>query len=298
MHLITEYYGEILSLLTAVVWAAAVVLFKKSGEKVHPIGLNLFKDTFAIVFLVPTMLLTARSLTPAVPLEDWLILLGSGALGIGIADTIFFQSLNILGAGRSSIVDCLYSPFIIGLSILWLGESLNTMQIIGVVMILSAVLAISGEKETDHLSRGQLLLGILLGVLAMAAMAVGIVIAKPILDRSELLWVTLTRLIGGVLVLLCFMALHPERLIILRSIATPGHRIYTFAGAFLGGYLSMIIWLAGMKYTQASISAALNQTSNIFIFILAALFLGERITPVRLFAIILGITGAIIVGVA
>ena len=53
-----------------------------------------------------------------------------------------------------------------------------------------------------------------------------------------------------------------------------------------------------MKSTQASISAALNQTSNIFIFILAALFLGERITPVRLFAIILGITGAIIVGVA
>lgn len=298
MKMITEYYGEILSLVTAIVWAAAVVLFKKSGEKVHPIGLNLFKDSLAIVFLIPTMLLTARSLMPDAPLKDWLILLFSGALGIGIADTIFFQSLNILGAGRSSIVDCLYSPFIIGLSILWLGESLNLVQGVGVVMIISAVLAISGEKETDQLSRGQLLLGILLGVLAMAAMAVGIVIAKPILDRNELLWVTLTRLIGGELVLLIFMALHPERLAILRSIATPGHRVYTFTGAFLGGYVSMIIWLAGMKFTDASISAALNQTNNIFIFILAALFLGERITPVRLFAIILGITGAIIVGLA
>ena len=297
MMLITEYYGEILSLLTAVVWAAAVVLFKKSGEKVHPIGLNFFKDVFAIALLVPTMLLTAKSLMPDVPLSDWLILLGSGALGIGIADTMFFQSLNILGAGRSSIVDCLYSPFIIGLSILWLGESLNTLQIVGVAMILSAVLAISGEKETDHLTRGQLLLGILLGVLAMAAMAVGIVIAKPVLDRNELLWVTTTRLAGGVLVLVIFLLLHPERLTILRSIATPGHRRYTLAGAFLGGYLSMIIWLAGMKFTQASISAALNQTSNIFIFILAALFLHERITPVRLFAIIIGIAGAIIVGV-
>jgi len=297
MMLITEYYGEILSLLTAVVWAAAVVLFKKSGEKVHPIGLNFFKDVFAIALLVPTMLLTAKSLMPDVPLSDWLILLGSGALGIGIADTMFFQSLNILGAGRSSIVDCLYSPFIIGLSILWLGESLDTIQIVGVVMILSAVLAISGEKETDHLTRGQLLLGILLGVLAMAAMAVGIVIAKPVLDRNELLWVTTTRLVGGVLVLVVILLLHPERLTILRSIATTGHRRYTLAGAFLGGYLSMIIWLAGMKYTQASISAALNQTSNIFIFILAALFLHERITPVRLFAIIIGIAGAIIVGV-
>jgi drug/metabolite transporter (DMT)-like permease len=60
----------------------------------------------------------------------------------------------------------------------------------------------------------------------------------------------------------------------------------------------MIIWLAGMKYTQASIAAALNQTNNIFIFIMAAMFLHERITPVRLIAIILGITGTIIVGVA
>ncbi|TAJ93931.1 MAG: DMT family transporter [Gammaproteobacteria bacterium] len=298
MNLFTTHFGEILSLLTAIVWSAAVVLFKKSGEKVHPIGLNFFKDVFAIALLVPTMLLTARTLMPDAPLKDWLILLASGALGIGVADTIFFQSLNILGAGRSSIVDCLYSPFIIGLSILWLGESLTTMQIVGVVMILSAVLAISGEKETDHLTRGQLLIGIVLGVLAMAAMAVGVVLAKPVLDRSELLWVTTTRLVGGVLVLLIFLLLHPERLVILRSIASPGHRRYTLAGAFLGGYLSMIIWLAGMKYTQASIAAALNQTNNIFIFIMAAMFLHERITPVRLIAIILGITGAIIVGVA
>ena len=298
MKLISEYYGEILSLITAIVWASAVILFKKSGEKVHPIGLNLFKNSLAIVLIVPTMVLTARPLLATAPGSDWLILLASGALGIGIADTIFFQSLNILGAGRSSIVDCLYSPFIIGLSILWLGESLNLMQGIGVVMILSAVLAISGEKNTDSLTRGQLLLGILLGVLAMAAMAVGIVIAKPILDRNGLLWVTLTRLIGGVLVLLLFLLFHNGRASILRSIITPGHRVYTYAGAFLGGYVSMITWLAGMKFTHASISAALNQTSNIFIFILAALFLGERITPVRLFAIILGITGAIIVGLA
>jgi len=293
---INSRLGEILALLTAITWASAVVLFKKSGEKVHPIGLNQFKNILAILLLVPTMLLMSRSLLPAVATMDYLILLASGALGIGIADTMFFHSLNLLGAGRSSIVDCLYSPFIIGLSILWLEESLNVIQGIGALLIISAVLAITGERDEQSIGRRPLFLGVMWGVLAMAAMAVGIVMAKPVLDRSELLWVTLTRLIGGVVVLFIFLSVHPRRKAILGSIITSSHRTYTFAGSFIGGYLSMIIWLAGMKFTQASTAAALNQTSNIFIFIFAALFLKERITLIRFGAISLGIIGALLVG--
>jgi len=288
--------GELLALATAITWASAVILFKKSGEKVHPLGLNQFKNVLAILLLVPTMLVLSKTILPRAAATDYLILLASGALGIGVADTMFFHSLNLLGAGRSSIVDCLYSPFIIGLSILWLGESMSYIQGLGAALIISAVLTITGEKDLHAVDRGRLWAGVMWGALAMAAMAVGIVVAKPILNRSELLWVTLTRLVGGVAVLILFLLLHPERKTILRSIATDSHRSYTLAGSFLGGYLSIIFWLGGMKYTQASVASALNQTSNIFIFILAALFLQERITRVRALAIVLGISGAIMVG--
>ena len=296
-QLVSSRAGEIYALATAMTWAFAVILFKKSGERVHPIGLNQFKDILAIVLLIPTMLVLSRPFFPHVPVTDYLILLVSGALGIGVADTLFFHSLNILGAGRSSIVDCLYSPFIIVLSVLWLGESLSITQGLGTALIISAVLAIAGEKDIRSIDRRHLALGVFLGAMAMATMAVGIVMAKPVLDRDELLWVTLVRLIGGVLTLTVLLLTHPDRITIVRSIASVGHRTYTFTGSFLGGYLSMIIWLAGMKYTQASTAAALNQTSNIFIFIFAAIFLKERITLVRAGAIGLGITGAIMVGI-
>ncbi|UCC45647.1 MAG: EamA family transporter, partial [Candidatus Zixiibacteriota bacterium] len=49
------YQGETLALTAAIVWAVAVILFKKSGETVHPIGLNLFKDVLAAVLFVPTL---------------------------------------------------------------------------------------------------------------------------------------------------------------------------------------------------------------------------------------------------
>ena len=67
------------------------------------------------------------------------------------------------------------------------------------------------------------------------------------------------------------------------------------SGSFAGGYLAMVFWLAGMKFTFASIAAALNQTSNIFVFIFAALLLKEKVTAVRVAAIVLGVGGALLV---
>ena len=284
-----------MALLSAIVWALAVILFKKSGEVVHPIGLNAFKNILAAVLLIPTAWLFGESLLRPAPWQDYLLLILSGALGIGIADTLFFKSLNALGAGLVAVVDCLYSPAIIGLSMLWLGDQLTLWQLLGVAIILSAVLSVTREGRNHPAGRRKLLLGILWGVLAILAMAVGIVMIKPILDHSPLIWATEIRLIGGLLVLAVVLMLHPSRRVILKSIRTPQRWAYTLGGSFLGAYMAMIVWLAGMKYTQVSTAAALNQTTNIFIFIFAALLLKEKVTLLRLAAIVLAVAGALLV---
>lgn len=45
--------------------------------------------------------------------------------------------------------------------------------------------------------------------------------------------------------------------------------------AFVGQCLAMVLWLAGYKYTQASIAAVLNETASVFIVLLAWLWLRE-----------------------
>ncbi len=219
----------------------------------------------------------------------------SGALGIGISDTMFFKSLNLLGAGMSAIVDCLYSPFIIGLALIFLQENMSFLQIIGVVMIISAVLTATHTKGRGKISRHNLAWGIFWGVLAMATMAVGIVMIKPLLERSPLLWVTQIRLLSGTIILLVILLFHRSRQQIISSLYSMRSWHYTLSGSFFGAYLSMICWLAGMKLTQASTAAALNQTSNIFIFVFAAIFLKETINIQRIIAIIMAIAGVFIV---
>jgi drug/metabolite transporter (DMT)-like permease len=208
---------------------------------------------------------------------------------------LFFMSLNALGAGRSAIVDCLYSPSIIALSMIWLGETLSVGQIVGVTLIVSAVLSIMVERQSVRAEHRHVLLGVLWGALAMVTMAVGIVLIKPLLEHSPLIWATEVRLLGGLIVLAVVLFLHPARLTIVKTIGHPLRWAYLLSGSFAGAYLSMVLWLAGMKYTQASTAAALNQTSNIFVFVFAALLLKEKITPVRLAAIILGVLGALLV---
>jgi drug/metabolite transporter (DMT)-like permease len=156
-------YGETLALATAIFWAIAVILFKKSGETVGPLGLNLFKNTLTLLLIPPTMLVFGQTLFRSASLNDYALLILSGVLGIGIADTLFFKSLNLLGAARSAIVDCLYSPVIIALSVIWLGERLTVAQAIGALVIVSAVFAIGREKGLVQITRHQLIGGILLG---------------------------------------------------------------------------------------------------------------------------------------
>lgn len=289
------YLGEAMALLTAVTWAVAVILFKKSGETVHPIALNLFKNVLAVILFIPTIYAVGQTLFYPAPVGEYLLLAASGVLGIGISDTLFFVCLNKLGAGLTAIVECLYGPFIIALSMAWLGESLTAGQMIGVAMIVLAVLAGTSKKGSGHVSRRDVMLGMAAGVLALATMAVGIVMIKPLLNRSPLLWVTEIRLIAGIITLLLVLAVHPRRRRIIGSVGGVRQWGYTFSGSFVGAYLAMLFWISGMKFTQASIAAALNQSNNIFIFILAALLLREPINRLRVAGIVLGVAGSLLI---
>lgn len=289
------YFGEILAFSTAMIWAMAVILFKKSGESVHPIGLNIYKGILSFILIELTMIFLGQELIKDIPLYDYGILLLSGSLGIAVADTLFFKTLNLLGAGLTAIVDCLYSPFMITLSMIFLSEQMTFLQIIGVLMIISAVVIASKPKDTAHIPKKDLYLGIFMGAMAMLSMAVSIVIAKPLLDQLSLLWVTNTRMVGALITLGIILPFFRERKQIIGSITNMGNMKYMLPGSFLGAYLALVLWLGGMKYAQISVAAALNQTSNVFIFIFAAIFLKETITTRKTAAIIMALSGVFLV---
>lgn len=299
--------GEVYALGCALLWAVAVILFRRSGEVLPPVALNHFKGVVGLSLFIATMPFFGLPLFPAgVPVADWLVLLGSGMLGIAIADSLFFASLNRLGAGRSAIVDCLYSPFVALCSAFYLGEPRGPWLFPAIGLMVLAILvgswrpeaaptgkAVPGATPPDPGLQARLRAGVGLGVLSMLLMAVGIVAAKPVLDRTDPMWAAAVRLAGGVL-FLTVQGLLPRWRRDTIAAFTPGrHWRVAIPAAVLGAYLAMFLWILGMKYTATNVAGVLNQSSTLFVLILATLFLGEPLTWRRVLAIAAGTIGAL-----
>ncbi len=295
MNIHFPYMGEAFSLMAAIIWGLAVILFKKSGERVHPVALSLFKNILAFVLFAVTLVLFGERIIRDVPVSQYGLLFLSGVLGLGVSDTLLLKSLNLLGAGFWAIIACLWAPAIITLSFIFLDESMSLLQLCGVALIIIAILTVSTRKANLDIPKENLLWGIFWGILAVASGAVGIVIIKRLLEQSPVLWVTEIRLFGGISTLLFVFLFHPKRRNIITTLKSTQSWGYTLGGSLMGTYLAMLVWLIGMKYAEASIASSLNQTNNIFIFLFAWLILREPITRRRIIAIILGVAGAFIV---
>lgn len=288
--------GELFSLLTALVWAVAMVLLKRSGESLSPFGLNLFRvSVTSILFLLTLPLMGTPLLLPGAGWEDYLRLFLSGVIAIAISDTLFHKSLNLVGAGIAAVVDCLYPPFTVLLAWIWLGETMGARQLLGMGLVLGGVLAAAWHAPRAGTQRSQLVKGVLLGALAMLTLAIGLIVAKPVLNRQPVVWSTAIRQLSCLAVLLPVAVFSPRRKEYLSALLPSARWKIYLPGAALGSYVALMCWLAGMKYTKVGIAATLNQTSTIYVLLLAALFLKEPLTRRKVAASIVALGGILLV---
>jgi drug/metabolite transporter (DMT)-like permease len=287
--------GELFAIGAALVWAFAVILFKRSVESISPFALNLFRVGISLVVFVPLLLVSRQQLWRPLPWSDYAILAASGVLGIAVADTFFHRALNRLGAGLTSIVDCMYSPFIVGFAFLLLGERLSPWQLLGMALVVTAVLLTSRARLPEGLDRRGLIVGIAYGVGAMGTMGLAIVWAKPVLERTPVLWATTVRQVSTFAFMVPAALLHPRRRRLLGVFRPATNWRFSVPGALLGSCLALLLWIAGMKYAQAGAAAVLNQTSTIFVLLLAMVFLREPFTKRKLAAALLALGGIALV---
>lgn len=270
--------GELCSILAAATWALGVVIYKRLGESLSPLALNLLKNLLVLGLMLPTAWLAHGSLNPHLSDQALWTTLASGALGIALADTLYFRALNELGAGRMGIIGNLFSPSVISLAYLFLGERMSLLQFSGFGLVLAGVLLVhlGGIDPQHHITRK----GLLYGIAAVLLNAAGVVMVKPVLETQPFFSVALVRMLGALLVML---ALWP---FLRAQFRMPGlqqipWRVLVF-GAIVGQFISMLLWLAGYKYIDASVASILNETASIFILLFAAALLKERLTRIKL----------------
>lgn len=304
--------GEALSILSAMTWAVGVILYRQLVRSLPPLTLNFNKNMLVLAMMLPLPWLLHGTALPSLSVREVLLAMSSGFLGIAVADTLYFVALSRLGAGRMGVIGNAYSPLVIVLSVVLLGERLGPWQVAGFVLVMAGVAVVAKRPEPARIVVGEPVpppdlppalaasaptmshaAAITLGIVAIALMAVAIVMIKPVLETQPLGWVTLLRLSGALLGLVVIAAARGE----LRMLSARGHRVnwkLLAAAAFVGQFLSMVLWLGGYKYAPASVAAMLNETASIFIVLLAWWWLREPLGKQGLIGVVLTIIGVIL----
>ncbi len=287
-------WGEVFSLSSALAWALAVILLRRSGETLPPFELNLFKNCLGLVLMIPTVLLYSGPVLPDYSVFELFVIVISGMLGIALADTWYLRALNLMGASRTGIVASLFSPFVILLSMVFLGERMVLWQWLGFSMVITGVLLVTWRVHRSEVDAGDLRKGAIYGIAAMFMMAVGIVMVKGILETRPFLWTVELRLVGGVTGMLAFMLIPGRWQRVRQSFrqAQPWGTVIT--ASFLASYLSLTMWMAGYKLIDASVASVLNETNGAFIVLLAWLMLGEKLSRRKLAGISLTLGGVLV----
>ena len=281
--------GEALSVGCALAWAVGVILYRRLGEHIPPLALTFVKNSLVWAMLVLSVLAVHGPSWPTLTAEQWVLTALSGVLGMALADVLYLKALNVIGAGAMGIIGNLYSPFVIALSFVFLGERFGMQQAFGFALVMSGVLLVGYRSPSTEVVAGQLK-GMVLGGLSIAVMAVAIVMVKRVLEESPLFWVTLIRMTAALVVLGGVLVWRGELGSVVRGLPLLPWRLLLPA-AFVEQYLSTLMWLGGYKYAPASVSAVLNESASAFIVLLAWLWLKEPVSRRALFGIALTLSG-------
>jgi drug/metabolite transporter (DMT)-like permease len=276
------------------VWGLAVVLFRRSGESMPAFELNLSKNVLAFSLMVPTVLVWHGVEIPDFTTGELVVTLVSGLLGIALGDTLYFRALNLLGAGRTGVISSLLSPFVILLSALFLGERLGPWQWGGFALVMAGILLVTWRRHRREVGEEDLRLGVVLGVAAIFAMAVGVVMVKEILETRPFMWVAELRLAGGLAGMLLLVSLRRRWAHVVNVYRQPHRWGVTLLAGGLGGYLSMMLWLAGYKLISASEASIYNEAQGAFVVLFAWLILGETIGARKVAGLGLTLAGVLV----
>ena len=124
-------------------WTYACSIWRTQTNIYKPIEINFLKNVIAFIIFSPFILIFNYS----AHYKYFLILILSGIIGIGLGDTFYLKSLNLIGTRKTLSIEAL-SPLIASITgTLFINEHLNINAWIGIVIVTGALVNIMRKKS-------------------------------------------------------------------------------------------------------------------------------------------------------
>jgi drug/metabolite transporter (DMT)-like permease len=274
--------GETAALITAACYTASSTFFTRAGQTFGSWVTNRARLVVAVMLLVLVhWVFLGQPLPLDAPLERWLWLGASGIVGLVLGDLFLFQAYIWIGARLGLLLLSLAPVLATLLAWLFLGEVLSPLDGLGMAATLGGIAWVilePGRGSDSKSDKSRYLSGVLMGFLAAAGQAGGLVLAKkglggdfPALSANVMrmsvallaLW-TLTLLQGQI----------PET--IRRLSARPTGLKYILAGSVIGPLAGVSFSLYAIQHTSVGVASTLIALPPVFFLPVAYFVLKER----------------------
>lgn len=172
--------GELLSLLVAVMWTFTALFAEVASKRMGTLVLNVWRMLLTILLLGIVLWWTCGKPWPQYASTDvWKWFLASGFMGFVFGDYCLFNAYIVMGSRFGQLFMTLASPFAAIAAWFMMGETMNLLALLGMIVTLSGIgISIMGKDDAGarHLKLPRK--GILLGIGAGMGQGIGLVLSK------------------------------------------------------------------------------------------------------------------------
>lgn len=284
------FWGILSALLSACSWAFGTITFERIGKAVPFVGITFLKGVFSILLMIVLILFTGGLYN--IGWWEFSFLSLSGIIGIAIGDSLFFKSLQDLGAKVQVIFFLLGQVLTMVLSLLFLGEILTVEQYIGASILLGGVVVTTWGTQTNHPNKSR---GIILGLLSMSCFSISAIMVKAAIADVPVITATFYRMLFGTIFTLGYGVASKN----FKSWITP-LRDKKLCGLFIlnvvvityGGFL---LSMAAIKFISVSLASVLSATEPLFVLLLAFIINKDRATKRELIGAAITLIGLFLI---
>ncbi|MEM3696267.1 MAG: DMT family transporter [Candidatus Bathyarchaeia archaeon] len=295
--------GELAALGAAITWTFSAVLYREALLKTKPISANIVRLTCTSAILITCLAVIGKiEILTALPLNAVFLACISGIIGLGFGDTLYMQSLKLIGVARAVPITCIYPLFNLLWAIFLLEETVTSQIVLGAFIIVFGVALLSGEEKeqsSQKVHKENLVKGVISALITalMWSMSITLMdVAVTLPETSSLdntLAINIIRTMSIAVLLLATSPITDRKFGFLKM------QRKTLAMLISGGIIALGLGWFFLAYSFIHTSEAqavpISSTTPLFSTLTATILLHEHVTLKNVVGAIMVVTGIFLI---
>lgn len=304
-----QFYGELMAILTTLSWTICIFPFTEASRRLGPNTVNHYRLVLAVILLSFILIafkgFNIEELFIKPHFNNWIWLGLSGIIGLTLGDYFGFTMYAIVGTRLGSLFASLSPGAALIFGYILLGEQVNYIGILGIIITSLGVAWISLSKaehaQIPDYGHGKISKGIMFGVLSAICQGVGLVLAKKGFYNPKLneeinpIHATWIRMVTATITIFIISSIAGKFKTISQPILNNQNNgiKYMIAGTIFGPVIGVSMSLYTISILNVSMAQTIFSLVPVFVLPIAYWMYKEKITIKALLGALIATLGVI-----